>query len=169
MMHTAHQLRTMPHADLCALANLAKGPVASGHATFDKAANHRVHGYVGTGNVESNVQASSFIRPWTETECNGHSFPPGHLHDTDIAQFARLLSSADRAKIDALTRDRPAIAYVFFHYVGRRRVMHGWIVTDAYYRFIAHRVTGPTVKSHAVLDDMRRRISWTDTGPRLLN
>lgn len=42
---------------------------------------------VGVGNVWSNVQFSNYIRPDSETECNGFHFPRGKLREADLKPY----------------------------------------------------------------------------------
>jgi hypothetical protein len=121
----------------------------TGHKTFD-----RMTDCVMTGNVYSNVQVSSYIRPHSETECNGHTFKPGELRESDLAPFIR--SGAPRqflTKIRELTETESAILYKFRHYVGRREIVHGYALTRAgTHELIARLTTGATHKSSSVLD-----------------
>jgi hypothetical protein len=60
------------------------------------------------------------------------------------------------------TQNKDVILYRFFHYRGRARVEHGWVVTSTDDRLIRSFFTGPTWKSadavaHAILEITRPR------------
>lgn len=128
---------------------------------FTAAARHPEFGYLGRGNVISNVQRSTFIRARTETTCNGYIFAPGRLRDYDLSVFGSDLPKQVRSRALALTETRPAILYWFFHWQGRVRVAHGWLLTDTDYLELWRCVTGATWKSGDVLAAAARDITET--------
>lgn len=120
------------------------------HATFERQADRQ--GGIYTGNVFGTVQRSSFIRPETQTECNGFTFAPGELRRSDMDGFSseRIPNDFVR-KIYAHTERHPAILYRMQHYRGQRRIVHGYILTDSNGRTLATRVVGPTWRSHEIV------------------
>lgn len=119
----------------------------SGHKTFDRQAN-----YVSHGNVYSNVQTSSYVRAYSETECNGFTRPPGHLRDFDLKGFTDMPGHVRNYILHA-TQNRMVIVYKFFHVANGRKTVHGWVVTSIHpeYRLLDYFVTGPTYKSYSVI------------------
>jgi hypothetical protein len=96
----------------------------SEHRTFNRKAD-----LISTGNVVSNVQKSSYIRPFSETECNGIVNPPGHLRDFDLKPFLTTIPSGVLKYVESVSMNKQVVLYRIQHYVGERRVIHGWIVT----------------------------------------
>ena len=121
----------------------------SGHRTFDSQVD-----IVSSGNVYSNVQTSSFIRAYNETECNGRNWEPGVLQAADLKLFIERLRIPDYVlkAVREAAKDVDVILYRFCH--GRRdnRVTHGWVITSRAHEVIARFVTGPTSKSERVID-----------------
>lgn len=128
---------------------------------FTAAARHPEFGYLGRGNVISNVQRSTYIRARSETRCNGYTFAPGRLRDHDLAFFGFHMPTCVRSHIVALTETRDLVAYWFFHWQGRARVEHGWLVTDTAHHELWRLVTGATWKSGDVLEAVARDITKT--------
>lgn len=122
----------------------------SGHKTFDRIANR--HSVV-TGNVLSDVQTSFFIRPYTETECNGFTREPGHLRNFDLEPFRKI--GTPRHVLDyvrSVTENTPVILYRFFHHNNNGdKIVHGYVVTTTDYELLKFFVTGPTYKSHNII------------------
>jgi hypothetical protein len=102
--------------------------IDTGHKTFDRQCD-----YLDTGNVSGDVQFSWYIRPISETSCNGLSFAPGRLFEFDITTFKELPSST-RDWIRNLNRE--IILYEFRHFrraEGKeRKFIHGYVVTEPY-------------------------------------
>lgn len=132
----------------------------TGHRSFDAKID-----YVGTGNVISNVQHSAFIRAASNTWCNGFSWSPGVLRDADLKSFRQLPHHIRRRILEA-TQDEQAILYMFRHrQVDRqadREVVHGYVLTrdqEGQYERLGHWVTGPTAKSHDIIETMMQAVS----------
>ena len=145
-----------------AWANPNRMVMETGHKTFDRQTN-----IVGTGNMIANTQYSSYIRPYTETKCWGpDEFELGHLRAYDLNGF-RDMPQWVHKQVERVTHHTKAILYQFFHYGNNRhwsgyqkRVIHGYILTDSNGRLLAKMVTGPTHKSHAVIDECAQYVSW---------
>jgi hypothetical protein len=118
---------------------------------------------VTTGNVVSRVQRSSYIRAFTETECNGFRFPPGQLRDFDLAPFKRRMPAHVLRRVVTITQDRTVILYEFrTPYAGRKSTIHGYVISGTdreNYGWIESIVTGPTFKSHDVIDRVSRLVA----------
>jgi len=127
----------------------------SEHKTFNRQTN-----LIDTGNVYSNTQTSSYVRPYSETECNGFTRPPGHLRDFDLKGFDHMPHRV-KCYILSVTQDRPVIVYKFFHHTNRGRITHGWVITTTApeYRKLMSFVTGPTWKSESVIAEAIKYIT----------
>ena len=121
------------------------------HRGFMNAVNDPDWGYLGPGIVMSNTQSSYFVRSYNTTSCNGFEFGPGRLRRHDLGFFNRAMPRQVERCVTRQTETRDVIVYRFFHYRGRLRCEHGWVVTardDSLIRFF---VTGPTYKSADVI------------------
>lgn len=129
--------------------------IDTGHKTFDSQCD-----CLSTGNVAGGVQHSSFIRAWTDTECNGVTRNPGHLQDFDLSSFKMppyLLRT-----VKELAREKPVILYEIRHWRGKEKYIHGWIITDTGergYRFLKMFRHGALWKSTMVLSKVAEYIS----------
>ena len=121
--------------------------VNTGHKAFDRRAD-----YIGTGNVLSNIQTSSFIRAATDTECNGRHYAPGKLRQFDVDHYARNAPAHVRRALLRLTESDTVIFYCFHSTTGGKRTVHGYAITSRDYTLLADYVTGPTGKSAAVME-----------------
>ena len=81
--------------------------IDSGFKEFDRQTN-----CISRGNAICNTQYSNCIRPYTEIECNGHTFPEGHLFNYDLQYFN--ISSAIRDMIKKM--GKMVCLYEFFIY-----------------------------------------------------
>ena len=89
---------------------------STGHKTFDAIA---AKDYVGTGNVHSNIQFSTYIRAFNNVDCNGFDWKPGDLLAADLKPW-----HANRAKLQVPSsvleyvrnqaQDEDLILYCFF-------------------------------------------------------
>jgi len=121
------------------------------HSGFMNAVNDPEYGFIGTGNVMSNTQSSTFVRSYDTIECNGFTFEPGRLQKYDMAFFNGAIPRQVAAVVRAETQQKDVILYRFFHYRARTRVEHGWVVTSTDHQLIRSFFTGPTWKSMDVI------------------
>jgi hypothetical protein len=137
--------------------------IHTGHSTFDSQCD-----ILTTGNVCANTQWSSYIRAYTETECNGFTNPPGHLRDFDLKPFRAMnIPQHVLDKVLAETQDKSIILYQIRHwqYVkgGEKvRVVHGYILTHGAnngHKLIAKMYCGKTIKSYDVINICAEYIS----------
>lgn len=133
------------------------------HTGFAAAINDPNSGYLGTGNVVSNTQHSTFVRAYNDTSRNGWEVPEGRLRDFDLSLFAGIIPSPVAAKVRALTTCKPVILYRFRHHAGRRVTEHGWLITTTDHVELARFVTGPTHKSADVLRAVATYLTQPDT------
>lgn len=136
--------------------------IHTGHVTFDKQTNA-----LGTGNYWANTMHGDFIRPYVETHCNGHRFEPGSLREHDLA-FYKDIGTPDKI-LNAVRkegREKDVVFYVLFHWSShgtqRKRIIHGYVLTDIDCRLIRSWNTGPSYKSYFVLNGCLPFIAWAD-------
>lgn len=110
--------------------------INTGHKTFDSQCDLLM-----TGNVISNAQRSSYIRPVSQRECNGAIFSPGQLFEFDIKSFRPDLPTWIEGRLREL--DTTVILYEIRHWQGRnKKHVHGYIVTDTQHKPILISTTG---------------------------
>lgn len=106
----------------------------SPHKTFNKAVSRM--GF-GVGNVCSDVQHSSYIRPSQELECNGRINELGHLQKFDLDSFKSRLSGGILHSVGRLADlHNGVILYHVFYYDRNERKSLGAVVTDENYNFL---------------------------------
>lgn len=106
--------------------------IDSGWKEFDMQTN-----CITTGNAYCNTQTSSLIRPFNETECNGHSFSKGHLMNFDLKQFQKFgIPENIREILRNPERGDSVILYMFFVRDKGRVKPFCWVVTDRNYKLI---------------------------------
>lgn len=164
MSYSTTYLKSRSPRELGELARLPsqQGDINTPHKAFNREANHPERGYVGTGNVVSGVQRSSFVRAHSKTRCNGFAFQPGELRDADLKMFRRTMPSNMMRRVEQLSVDRDLIVYEFRSpATGGKHTTHGWLITDTFYRHI-ETASLPSEKSMRILYDMQKRLSWSD-------
>lgn len=140
--------------------NPNKMEINTGHKTFDKKCV-----VVSTGNVFSQTQTSCYIRPRTETQCNGFTKPEGHLRDFDLHVFTQTkprIPDHVLKRVLQETETKQICLYRIFHYVGEKRIMHGWILTKSWqedHELIAVFYTKWRKKTIAVMDEIVQCVS----------
>lgn len=135
-----------------------KARIETGCKTFD-----RFCTCISTGNVIGDGQSSGYIRSFNETECNGRQWEPGQLRKFDLDAFQQLPRHV-RAYVEGL--EQACILYCFWHEKDERLTIHGYVVTTAKYndeRHLRTFVTGPTYKSHLVMEWVRDYICEPET------
>ena len=131
---------------------------ASGFATFDRQTN-----IITTGNVIANTQYSWFIRSYYETECNGFSFPPGHLQMSDLKFFTKEgLPEEVVGFIRKIDTGESVILYNFHHWLGPshrpRLVMDGWVLTDSEHNHIKTWHARGSIKSMLAVEEANKYV-----------
>lgn len=96
---------------------------------------------LGQGNVFGSTITGWYIRSHRETECNGFTFPEGHLQAYDLKVFQPLPPQVDQA-IRAYTRTNPGVLYKLFHTAKNRQVVHGYVWSDTDHNLLDLWVTG---------------------------
>lgn len=103
---------------------------------------------ISTGNVISNTQYSSFIRPWKERKCNGCDFPEGQLMNFDLKFFSNIPQAIEDYLRDK-NREDNAILYRFSICRDEQCYPFCWIVTDSNNKLIMRRVIAEYGESRA--------------------
>lgn len=104
---------------------------------------------LGQGNVFGSTITGFYIRPHQETECNGYTFPKGHLQASDLQVFRSLPAQVDRA-VKTRTRTCSGILYKLFH-TGAHQVVHGYVWADSDHYMMDMWVTGRHSSSASVV------------------
>lgn len=102
------------------------------------------------GNVFGSTITGRYIRPHCETECNGFTFPEGHLQAFDLKVFQPLPSQLGQA-VKMHTRTSQGILYKLFHTSGSRQVIHGYIYSNTDHNLVNMWVTGRRSESRHVV------------------
>ena len=127
----------------------------TGHQVFDKQCT-----YLSTGNHLGNCQFSSYVRPVSETECNGRIVPPGELFAFDIDAFWEMPMYVQAA---IRKMNRTVVVSEIRHHIGphraRCKVIHGYIVTDDNDRLLQLFQTNAGAVSRRILDTVLPYIS----------
>lgn len=112
--------------------------IDSGWKLFDNQTN-----CISTGNVYASTQLSSFIRPYSQTECNGFTFPEGQLLTFDLKQYSQLgMPSEIMQELKDVNRIDSVILYMFFVTNKYNRIEpFCWIITDRLHNLVKRIVT----------------------------
>ena len=139
--------------------------IETGHRTFD-----RQYECLSTGNVSATCQSSTYVRPYTETECNNMEFPLGKLQKFDLDQFKDIPSHV-RREVEEMTRTVGGILYEIRHWGkripfsdSRQKFIHGYILTsrhdtDIPYRHLKTFQLRHGAKSYRIMSVVREYIS----------
>lgn len=99
--------------------NPNKMHIESEYKTFNKQTN-----YIGTGNVIANTQFSTFVRPFTETKCNGYDFQEGHLQNYDLNNISTPQSIKDWiVRKMKMQQSLSSFTTSLFIQMGRRKIL----------------------------------------------
>ena len=121
---------------------------------------------ISTGNVWGGVQFSQYIRPTNEVECNGATFPLGHLRDYDLKPFRlSYFPHVRKAVMEYADAGIQTILYKFRHFNGQKEIIHGFVITDSRHHLLKKFVTGPTYKSWSVIDEAIKYITEDESLP----
>lgn len=113
----------------------------SGYKTFDKKVD-----YIGTGNVYSRVQFSSYIRSYGETiNPAGKEVEKGHLLEFDLKPFKKF-GDIPRPMFDLLTDKDRNESYVLYVFRIEETKPLVWILTDSKENVILKSIHGFTNK-----------------------
>ena len=109
--------------------------------------------YLARGNHWGNCQFSSYVRPVSETECNGRTVPTGELFDFDITAFKEMPPHV-RSEIRAM--NQTVVVSEIRHHIGphraRCKVVHGYVVANSSDRLIRVYQTNSGAASQRILD-----------------
>ena len=125
----------------------------SGHKTFDR----QCHAIL-SGQQIGDVVCSGYVRPYTEIECNGHIFAPGHLRDFDLNFVGtEAMTPSLRAEIEILSAVPGLLLFKFFHYNGEHQIIHGYVAVREGHCLLKA-VTGPRTSSVSIIDEVARYV-----------
>lgn len=134
--------------------------INSGINVFDRQCN-----FITTGNHWGNCQLSAFVRPVSETECDGKRFEYGELFDADMKVFKDIPPRVYRA-IRMLNAD--VVVSEIRHHIGphsaRCKVVHGYIITTPDNRLVAVIQTLQGPQSLRVLEAVLPYVADTSAG-----
>lgn len=124
----------------------------SGHENFDKQIK-----YIGIGEVITNTQISTYIKPKRKIEDKETIFPKEFLKILKLKKIN--LPTNVIQEIKKITdKGKTIILYCFFHYANKTTV-HGYIITTENGELIKKFVTGRTGKSWAVIEEVIKYIT----------
>ena len=104
----------------------------SGYKSFD-----RYIRSVSPENCLGTGQRSSYIRPYTELECNGQVNDPGHLRDYDLNSFMfRRLPYDVRQYVLSVTKKKGCILYEFYFRRHKKETVIGYVVTTTDHKLL---------------------------------
>lgn len=83
--------------------------------------------YISSGNIIANTLYSNYIRPYSEIECNGLIFKPGHLFEYDLKFFN--INNDLKNYLKELNKQH-IILYEVFICKNEKRDIIGWLVED---------------------------------------
>ena len=133
------------------------------HKTFNRQVS-----MISTGNQIGNTVYSSYIRSYNETECNGRTFPKGHLQEYDLGWLVKEAPQETKDFIRRHGKDRKFILYVFFHRSNGKifwnrsyeeKIIHGAVITDPEHNYIKTFYSRNNVKSRSVIDEAKKYIT----------
>jgi len=140
--------------------------IDTGHKTYDLNCQT-----ASTGNVVSNNQLSFYLRPYNETECNGHNFETGRLLEYDLNHFADLPNSVRYEILETVNPNKIYCLYEFRHWNKGKKYIHGYVLTEVSKcykqdKLIRSYTTGKTNKSQKIIDTMINYISVSEPSPK---
>lgn len=143
--------------------NENKMKIETGHKTFDRQTN-----IITTGNVIANTMTGKCIRAFNETIGPvGQVEAPGYYQNWDLKGTG--LPLPVRESVKRFSHDRGVILYSFFHYKGRMKYEHGYLVTTYDFRYL-YMWTFSTYgyrarpKSLQVMFGVMPYLCWQETG-----
>jgi len=104
---------------------------------------------LGQGNIFGSTITGVYVRPYSETECNGHTFPQGHLQAFDLQVFGSLPVQVAQA-VKTQTRTISGILYKLFH-TGTHQIVHGYVWSDYGHGMLNMWVTGRNNSTSVVI------------------
>jgi hypothetical protein len=146
----------------------------TGLKIFDKAYDGNGGTFM-TGNVSSDIQQSWHVRPFSQTECNGKQYAPGHLRDFDLMGLREKVGVVDGARhvlswfddgSKKLSAQDSSILYMVFHRTPEKtsrnwnKIIHGWIHTDVYGNLLNQLELDNSPKSHLVMEKARKVFTY---------
>ena len=104
--------------------------INSGYKLFDNQTN-----LISTGNVISNTQYSSYVRPYNEVKNGGYIGKQGDFLKYDLQFFGRIPKFIEDIIMDK-NRENSVILYQFHVYKNGKKDILGYVMTDKDHNFI---------------------------------
>lgn len=114
---------------------------------------------ISRGNVISDTQLSGCIRPFNEVECNGHTFPPGHLQEYDLEWLNKYLPEEFKNWVRKHGKEDDLTAYTFFYYQAGKRIHIGYVITGPGRKVLRKVYARNNSKTISALDECIKYIS----------
>lgn len=108
-----------------------------------------------SGNVIANTLYGNYIRTWNTTECNGLTFPEGHLFEYDLKFFN--ISSEIKNYIKSL--NKMVCLYEVFIYRNGKKDILGWLIEDEgeiIYTRVNHEIKTNYNKRYSAIDTVKK-------------
>lgn len=129
--------------------------INTGFKTFDRQTN-----IISTGNVMASTQYSSYIRPWSETECNGLTRPCGELMNYDMKPFSGYRIPIPITDIiEDKERKESVILYVFFIWKKHQLEPLCWVLTDYNHNLLKKYVCNWTQKRMNAMNEIVKYVA----------
>ena len=109
--------------------------INSGYKLFDNQTN-----YIGTGNVISNTQYSSFVRGYNNINNYDNSAKPGQLLKYDLQHFENIPPGFIKDTLYNLGRTVSLILYEFCTWKGEQKNVIGYVLTDVDHNLIDYQI-----------------------------
>ncbi len=120
----------------------------SDHKTFNRQTQ-----IIDTGNIVSRTLLGGYVRAFQETECNGYTFPPGHLQDFDIQGFGNNLPCGVREFIHEHGVKEKLMVYVLRHCHKGNKIIDGAIITTTDHKLLRAFYSGRTRKQDSIVSE----------------
>ena len=123
------------------------------HKTFNQQVS-----MITTGNQIGNTVLSSYIRPHSETKCNGFTNSPGHLQEYDLGNIVNEAPGMVKDWVREHGKHRWFIVYLFFHWRRGKRIIHGAVITDKKHLLVKTFYLRNEYKSWSVVNEARKYV-----------
>lgn len=111
---------------------------------------------INRGNVIGNTQIGGYIRPYNETNCNGQTFPKGHLQNYDLNWLVKDLPETLKQWIREYAKDKSVIAYIFRHFQGGyngKKILDGFVIITTDHKLLRVVYANNSLKSISAIDE----------------
>ncbi|RLE37801.1 hypothetical protein DRJ17_05770 [Candidatus Woesearchaeota archaeon] len=113
---------------------------------------------ISVGNQIASTVVSSYIRPYSETECNGQKFPEGYLQECDLNWIVKDAPGYVKDYIRENGKNKTFILYLLFHWYKNKKIMHGAIITDEEHNYVNMFLFRQNRKSLSILEEVKKYV-----------